>query len=654
MFKKILIANRGEIACRIIATAKRMGIRTVAVYSDADAEALHVRQADEAVRIGPPKAAESYLDIQRIVAACKESGAEAVHPGYGFLSENENFASALEAAGIVFIGPPPAAIASMGDKIAAKKIAQQAGVSTVPGHLDIAADAEKAIAAAREIGYPVMIKAAAGGGGKGMRIAANDAELREGFRLAASEAQSAFGDGRVFIEKYIASPRHIEIQIVADAYGNVIHLGERECSVQRRHQKVLEEAPSPFLDDKTRAAMGAQAIALAKAAGYCSAGTVEFIVDQKRKFYFLEMNTRLQVEHPVTELVTGYDLVEMMIRIAAGEKLGIAQKDVRLTGSAVEARIYAEDPRRNYLPSIGRIARYLPPTGDGIRIDSGIEEGAEISIYYDPMIAKLVANGDNREQAIARLSTALDGFVIRGLSHNIGLLAAAIARPKFRAGTLSTDFLAEEFPGGFKGETLPPEIGAQAVAVAAAAQRIAAERDAAIAGAVIPERWVVVQDESRYPVRISRGNESIIVAGYTASQNVMTKWQPGDALFHGTVDGVATIFQIERSGIGWRLERGGAVLDLKVLPPAAADALARMPAKQPPDLSRQLVSPMPGLLVSLAVAEGQEIKAGEELAVIEAMKMENVLRAERDGTIKKLRVQPGDSLMVDQIILEFA
>jgi propionyl-CoA carboxylase alpha chain len=654
MFKKILIANRGEIACRIIATAKRMGIRTVAVYSDADAEALHVRQADEAVRIGPPKAAESYLDIARIVDACKATGAEAVHPGYGFLSENEDFASALEAASIVFIGPPPAAIAAMGDKIAAKKIAQQAGVSTVPGDLDTAADAETAIAAAREIGYPVMIKAAAGGGGKGMRVAASDAELREGFRLAASEAQSAFGDGRVFIEKYIAAPRHIEIQIIADAHGNAIHLGERECSVQRRHQKVLEEAPSPFLDDKTRAAMGTQAVALAKAAGYRSAGTVEFIVDQKRKFYFLEMNTRLQVEHPVTELVTGYDLVELMIRIAAGEKLGIAQKDVRLTGSAIEARVYAEDPRRNYLPSIGRIARYLPPAGDGIRIDSGVEEGAEISIYYDPMIAKLIGYGDTRDQAIARLAAALDSFVIRGVSHNIGLLAAAIARPKFRAGALSTDFLAEEFPGGFKGETLPPEIAAQAVAVAGAAQRIAAERDAAIAGADIPERWVIAQGESRYPARLSRRNESIIVAGYTASQTVTTTWQPGDALFRGTVDGVATIFQIERSGIGWRLERGGALLDLKVLPPAAADALARMPAKQPPDLSRQLVSPMPGLLVSLAVIEGQEIKAGEELAVIEAMKMENVLRAERDGTIKKLCAQPGDSLMVDQIILEFA
>ncbi|HXR87630.1 MAG TPA: acetyl/propionyl/methylcrotonyl-CoA carboxylase subunit alpha [Stellaceae bacterium] len=656
MFKKILIANRGEIACRIMATAKRMGLKTVAVYSDADSEALHVRLADEAVRIGPAKASESYLNIPRIVATCKETGAEAVHPGYGFLSENEDFAAAVEAAGIVFIGPPPAAIASLGDKIAAKKIAQQAGVSTVPGNLDTADHVEKAMAAAREIGYPVMIKAAAGGGGKGMRIAQSDAELREGFRLAASEAQSAFGDDRVFIEKYIASPRHIEIQILADAHGNAIHFGERECSIQRRHQKVIEEAPSPFLDEKTRAAMGAQAVALAKAAGYRSAGTVEFIVDQKRKFYFLEMNTRLQVEHPATELVTGYDLVELMIRIAAGEKLRVTQKDVKLSGSALEARLYAEDPRRNFMPSIGRLTRYRPPRGDGIRIDSGVEEGAEISIYYDPMIAKLIGSGATREEAAARLAGALDAFVIRGVSHNIGFLSAIIGRPKFREGKLSTDFIVEEFPGGFKGEALPPEIAAQAVAVAAAAQRIASERDAAIAGAAIPEAWVIVQGEARSRVRLARRNESIIVTGYTANQEMETKtgWQPGDPLFQGTINGRATLFQIERAGIGWRLERGGAVLELKVLPPAAAEALARMPPKAAADLSRHLVSPMPGLLVSLAVAEGQEVKAGEELAVIEAMKMENVLRAERDGTIKKLCARPGDSLAVDQIILEFA
>ncbi|HEY3919515.1 MAG TPA: acetyl-CoA carboxylase biotin carboxylase subunit [Stellaceae bacterium] len=654
MFKKILIANRGEIACRIIATARRMGVRTVAVYSDADAEALHVRQADEAVRIGPPKAAESYLGIARIVAACQERGVEAVHPGYGFLSENAAFARALEAAGIVFIGPPPAAIAALGDKIAAKRIAQQAGVSTVPGRLDTAADADQAVAAAHAIGYPVMIKAAAGGGGKGMRIAASDAELRDGFRLAASEAQSAFGDARVFIEKYIAAPRHIEIQIIADAHGDAVHLGERECSIQRRHQKVIEEAPSPILDEKTRAAMGAQAVALAKAAGYRSAGTVEFIVDQKRNFYFLEINTRLQVEHPVTELVTGLDLVELMIRIAAGEKLGIAQKDVKLVGSAIEARIYAEDPRRNYLPSVGRITRYQPPAGDGIRIDTGVEEGAEISIYYDPMIAKLIAAGATRDEAIARLTGALDAFVIRGLAHNIGLLSAIIAKPAFHGGALSTDFLAKEFPGGFKSALPTTKVLSQALAVAGTLQRIAAERDAAIAGAPVPEGWIVVRPGAQHPVRITRRNAIVIVAGAKSRYQVVTTWQPGDVLFRGTVDGQPAIFQVERRGIGWRLEHGGAVLDLSVLPPAAAEVLSRMPPKPPPDLSRQLLSPMPGLLISVAVAEGQEVKAGEELAVIEAMKMENVLRAERDGTIKKLCVQAGDSLAVDQIILEFA
>ena len=654
MFKKILIANRGEIACRIIATAKRMGIKTVAVYSDADAEALHVRQADEAVRIGPPKAAESYLDIPRIVAACKDTRAEAVHPGYGFLSENEDFAAAIEAAGIIFIGPPPAAIAALGDKIAAKKIAQQAGVSTVPGHLDTAADADKAVAAARAIGYPVMIKAAAGGGGKGMRVAAGDAALREGFRLAASEAQSAFGDARVFIEKYIAAPRHIEIQIIADTHGNAIYLGERECSIQRRHQKVIEEAPSPFIDDETRAAMGAQAVALAKAAGYRSAGTVEFIVDRKRNFYFLEMNTRLQVEHPVTEYVTGLDLVELMIRIAAGEKLGIAQKDVKLAGAAIEARIYAEDPLRNYLPSVGRIIRYQPPEGDGIRIDTGVEEGAEISIYYDPMIAKLVAGGTTRAEATARLSAALDAFVIRGLSHNIGLLSAIIARPKFHAGALSTDFLAEEFPGGFKGAMPTSEVLSQALAIAGTLHRIVAERDAAIAGAAVPENWVVVRPGAHHPVSITRRDATVIVAGAKARYRVVTTWQPGDLLFRGTINGQPAVFQVERRGISWRLERGGAALDFSVLPPAAAEVLSRMPSKPAPDLSRQLLSPMPGLLISVAVTEGQEVKAGEELAVIEAMKMENVLRAERDGTVKKLCAHAGDSLAVDQIILEFA
>jgi propionyl-CoA carboxylase alpha chain len=631
-----------------------MGIATVAVYSDADADALHVREADEAVRIGPPASAESYLNIARIVAAAQETGAEAVHPGYGFLSENSSFAEALEAAGIVFIGPPVKAIADMGDKIAAKKIAEAAGVSTVPGHLGAIPDVDTAVKIAQTIGYPVMIKAAAGGGGKGMRIAANDTDVRDGFRSATSEAQTAFGDGRVFIEKYIEEPRHIEIQVLADAHSNVVYLGERECSIQRRHQKVIEEAPSPFLDEKTRAAMGAQAVALTKSAGYRSAGTVEFIVDRKRRFYFLEMNTRLQVEHPVTEFITGFDLVELMIRVAAGEKLNFTQKDVRLTGSAIEARIYAEDPRRNFLPSIGRITRYLPPSGKNIRVDTGVSEGAEISIYYDPMIAKLVTYGDTRDKAIARMEEALDAFTICGLSHNIGFLAAVIRRERFRKGEISTDFIAQEFPEGFKNEPLSPEQGAQAIAVAAAAQRILAEGDARIAGGALPDRWVIVQGDSRYPARITRRNEIIIIAGYTATQEVTTSWLPGQALFHGTIDGVATVFQIERNGIGWRLTRGASVVDLKVLPPLAADALLRMPEKPKPDLSHQLFSPMPGLLVSIAVEEGQDVTVGEELAVIEAMKMENVLRAERDGTIKKLFAKAGDSLAVDQIILEYA
>ena len=654
MFEKILIANRGEIACRIMRTAKRMSIKTVAVFSDADADALHVREADEAIRIGLPPSAESYLNIARIVAACRESGAEAVHPGYGFLSENPDFPVALEAAGITFIGPPAAAIDAMGDKIAAKKLAEAAGVSIVPGHLEAIADADAAVTIARGIGYPVMIKAAAGGGGKGMRIAVNDAALREGFRLAKSEARSAFGDDRVFLEKYVEAPRHIEIQVLADAHGNVVHLGERECSIQRRHQKVIEEAPSPFLDEPTRQQMGTHAVALAKAAGYRSAGTVEFVVDRNRNFYFLEMNTRLQVEHPVTELVTGLDLVELMIRIAAGETLPFAQKDIKLSGVAIEARVYAEDPRRGFLPSTGRVISYRPPSGDGIRIDTGIDEGAEISIFYDPMIAKLVTYGATREAATRLLADALDAFVIRGPSHNLGFLAAVIARERFRHGNLSTDFIAQEFPDGFAGAALSADKAAQALAMAGAAQLILAERDAAIAGATVPEDWVIVQNGSRHPVKIARRNETITIGLYTASREVTTSWQPGDTIFRATIDGVPVIFQIERRGIGWRLIHGGAELEIKVLPAPAAAALARMPEKPKPDLSRHLLSPMPGLLVSIAVGEGQEVKAGEELAVVEAMKMENVLRAERDGKIKKLYAKPGDSLAVDQVILEFA
>ncbi len=660
MFKKILIANRGEIACRVMRTAKRMGIKTVAVYSDADADALHVREADESVRIGPPPARESYLEIERIVEACRTTGAEAVHPGYGFLSENSAFAEALSKAGIVFIGPERRAIAAMGDKIQSKKLARDAGVSTVPGHLDVIPDAQTAVKIAHDVGYPVMLKASAGGGGKGMRIARSDAEVRDGFRSATNEARSSFGDERVFIEKYIEEPRHIEIQVLGDAHGHVIHLGERECSIQRRHQKVIEEAPSPFLDAKTRAAMGAQAVALAKAVDYRSAGTVEFIVDKHRNFYFLEMNTRLQVEHPVTELVTGLDLVEWMIRIAAGETLPYRQEDIRLDGSAIEARIYAEDPFRNFLPSIGRLVRYLPPDGEGIRVDTGVFEGAEISVYYDPMIAKLVGYGGSRPEAIDRLGGALDAFVIRGLSHNIPFLAALLKKERFSEGRLSTNFIAEEFPGGFAGIELSAIAVEEAIAIAGAVQQINAEREAAISGQLagrgrpVTHDWVVAIGEARNAIATRREGDAIIIEQESRRRGVATDWRPGMPLFRGTIDGAPVIAQIDRDGIGFRLTRGGATLAIKVLPPRAAELLAQMPAKQAPDLSRYLLSPMPGLLVSLAVGEGQEVKVGEELAVVEAMKMENVLRAERDGKVKAIRAKAGDSLAVDQVILEFA
>jgi propionyl-CoA carboxylase alpha chain len=661
MFKKILIANRGEIACRVMRTARRLGIATVAVYSDADADALHAREADEAIRIGPPPSAESYLKIDAILDACRKSGAEAVHPGYGFLSEKAAFAEALARAGIQFIGPETRAIAAMGDKIQSKKLARDAGVSTVPGHLDVIPNAEAAVRIARDIGYPVMIKASAGGGGKGMRIARSDAEARDGFRSASNEARSSFGDDRVFIEKYVEEPRHIEIQVLGDAHGHVIHLGERECSIQRRHQKVIEEAPSPFLDAKTRASMGAQAVALAKAVDYRSAGTVEFIVDKHRNFYFLEMNTRLQVEHPVTEMVTGLDLVEWMIRIAAGEKLTVKQSQVRLDGSAIEARIYAEDPLRNFLPSIGRLVRYAPPQGDGIRVDTGVFEGAEISVYYDPMIAKLVAYGASRGEAIRRIGRALDSFYIRGVSHNVAFVAAVLAKPRFAEGRLTTNFIAEEFPGGFTGSEAAPEAAQDAIAVAAAAQRITAESEARISGQlpghnrVAPEGWVVCLGEERHQVRALREGEAIVVEGPDGRRRaIVTSWQPGQPLFQGTLQGQPLVFQLDRDGVGFRLTRGGASLGLKVLTPLAAELLSQMPAKQPPDLSRYLLSPMPGLLVSLAVGDGQDVKAGEELAVVEAMKMENVLRAERDGKVKTVRAKAGDSLAVDQVILEFA
>ncbi len=660
MFPKLLIANRGEIACRVIRTARAMGIKTVAVYSEADADAKHVRDADEAVPIGPPAAAHSYLVIDRIVEACRKTGAEAVHPGYGFLSENRAFAAALKKAGVVFIGPPADAIAAMGDKIESKKLAQKAKVNVVPGHLGVIKDDREAVKIARAIGYPVMIKASAGGGGKGMRIARNDQEVRDGFRAAGSEARSSFGDDRVFIEKFIEDPRHIEIQVLGDSHGNIVYLGERECSIQRRHQKVIEEAPSSFLDDRTRAAMGRQAVALAAAVGYQSAGTVEFIVDARKHFYFLEMNTRLQVEHPVTELVTGLDLVEQMIRIAAGEKLSIRQKDVKPEGWAVEARVYAEDPERGFLPSTGRLVRYREPSAAGsVRIDSGVYEGAEISMFYDPMIAKVIGSGTDRREAIAALSDALDGFYIRGVAHNTRFLSALLRHPRFVAGSLSTAFIAEEFPDGFRGDIADPKTLGLLTAVAAVVHHLHQERDAGISGRLHAAQsrsgseWVMLHNGTarRVTVALTAGGFAVIEGD--SSHELIGGWRIGEPLYQGEVNGRAVTVQIERRGVGYRLAHGSAQIDLLVLSPHAADLAALMPVKKPPDLSRYLLSPMPGLLVSLAVVAGQDVKVGQELCVVEAMKMENLLRAERDGRVSVLHAKPGDSLAVDQAILEF-
>ncbi len=650
LFDKILIANRGEIACRVIRTCKRLGIKTVAVYSEADADALHVREADEAVLIGPPPSAQSYLLIDKIVEACKATGAQAVHPGYGFLSEKEAFQKALAEAGIAFIGPDAHAIYAMGDKIESKKLAQAAGVSTVPGYLAAIPNADEAVKIAQKIGYPVMIKASAGGGGKGMRIAYNDAEAHEGFGSATNEAKASFADDRVFIEKYIEEPRHIEIQLIADGHGNCIYLWERECSIQRRHQKVIEEAPSPFLDAKTRKAMGEQAVALAKAVKYKSAGTVEFIVDKNRKFYFLEMNTRLQVEHPVTELITGLDLVELMIRVAAGGKLPFQQKDVKLQGWAVEARLYAEDPFRSFLPSTGRLVKYREPeAGPDVRVDTGVYEGGEISMFYDPMIAKLCTHGTTRDEAIDRMRRALDEFYVRGVSHNVPFLAALMAHPRFRAGKLTTNFIAEEFKGGFTAEHLPPKDPAVLAAVAAVVDRIHAHR----AGAPQSER-VVMLNRTAMPVSVSGGGIEFAVDIDARRIEIESDWAPGEPLMRAKVDQHPVVAQIDTLGSGWRLTHEGGQADVLVLTPRQAELYALMPVKAAPDTSKFLLSPMPGLLASVAVSEGQEIKAGEALAVVEAMKMENVLRATRDGTVKTLHAKAGDSLRVDQKIIEFA
>ena len=672
MFKKILIANRGEIACRVIKTARRMGIRTVAVYSDADRDALHVEMADEAVHIGPPAAAESYLVIEKIVAACKQTGAEAVHPGYGFLSEREAFPRALAAASIVFIGPNPGAIAAMGDKIESKKAAARAKVSTVPGHLGEISDAKHAVRIAAEVGYPVMIKASAGGGGKGMRIAYNAKECEEGFGLARSEAKASFGDDRIFIEKFIENPRHIEIQVLGDKHGNVLYLGERECSIQRRNQKVIEEAPSPLLDEKTRRAMGEQAVALSKAVGYDSAGTVEFVAGQDRSFFFLEMNTRLQVEHPVTEMITGIDLVEQMIRVAAGEKLPFRQADIKLNGWAVESRIYAEDPYRNFLPSIGRLTRYRPPAegafGTGtVRNDTGVFEGGEISMYYDPMIAKLVTHAPTRLEAIDLQAQALDAFTIDGIQHNIPFLTSLMQHPRWRSGKISTGFIKEEFPGGFKPRAVAGDDLETLVAVAASIDHLGNIRRRAISHQM---GGPAVRFAVHRVVAVNGQSRSVQVEGHIGSPTVVTMlnksgaaqkkltlvsaYWPGEPLWQGTVDGRTISVQVRPLLNGVELAYRGIAAKAYVYTAREAELAALMPVKAAADMSKFLLCPMPGLVKALHVAEGADVKAGDPLAVVEAMKMENVLRAERDGVVKSIKAKAGESLAVDAVIMEFA
>jgi propionyl-CoA carboxylase alpha chain len=660
LFQKILIANRGEIACRVMRTCQRLGIQTVAVYSEADAEAPHVRMADEAVCLGPPPAAKSYLAIEKIVDAARRTGAQAVHPGYGFLAENPEFAAALEAAGIVFIGPPAPAISLMGDKIAAKRLAEEAGVSTIPGHADAIADPEHAARVAAMIGYPVMIKAAAGGGGKGMRVALDERDLADGVARAQSEARSSFGDDRMFLEKYIREPRHIEIQILADRHGNVVSLGERECSIQRRHQKVIEEAPSPLLDDATREAMGEQAKALARAVDYHSAGTVEFIADAERNFYFLEMNTRLQVEHPVTELITGLDLVEQMIRIAAGEPLAFNQAEVACTGWAVEARVYAEDPARGFLPSIGRLIYYIEPEGPGIRVDSGVVEGTEVSMFYDPLIAKVCAHGADRAEAIARLGDALDGFAIRGPSHNIAFLTAIMNHRRFKAGALSTDFIAAEFGDRFEGLAPSGATRAALAAVAVGLRRIEMARAAEISGRLpnwtprMPDQWVVRLGDENLAVRTEVNGDELAVEVEGTRLKMALDWQPGRLLARVRFGRRAATVQVDPCSEGYRLSHGGVRVQALVRTREAAEYAARIPQKAPPDTSKFVLSPMPGLIVSIAVDRGEPVKAGQELLILEAMKMENVLRAERDGVVEEVRVTPGASVAADEVLIAFA
>jgi propionyl-CoA carboxylase alpha chain len=666
MFDKILIANRGEIACRVIKTARKMGIKTVAVYSDADRNALHVKMADEAVHIGPPPANQSYIVIDKIMEAVRKTGAQAVHPGYGFLSERRDFAAALEAEGVVFVGPPSPAIEAMGDKITSKKIAQAAGVSTVPGYMGLIADADEAVKISGEIGYPVMIKASAGGGGKGMRIAWNDAEAREGFQSSKNEAAASFGDDRIFIEKFVTQPRHIEIQVLADKHGNCVYLHERECSIQRRNQKVIEEAPSPFLDEATRKAMGEQACALAKAVGYTSAGTVEFIVDGNRNFYFLEMNTRLQVEHPVTELITGVDLVEQMIRVANGEPLPFKQEDLKINGWAMESRLYAEDPYRNFLPSIGRLTRYRPPVegttprGGIVRNDTGVFEGGEISMYYDPMIAKLCTWGETRGAAIEEMRLALDTFEVEGIGHNLPFVGAVMDHPRFVSGNITTAFIAEEYPEGFQGATLDAATLRRVAAAAAAMNRVAEIRRTRISGTMdnhqrrVGDDWVVTVQGEVLPLAIAADKAgSTVTFADGAVCRVESDWTPGQALARLMIDGAPLVMKVGKISGGFRLRLRGADLKVHVRTPRQHELALLMPEKLPPDTSRFLLCPMPGLIVKIAVEEGEEVQEGQALATVEAMKMENILKAERRGVVKKISATAGASLRVDDVIMEF-
>ncbi|MDE0751697.1 MAG: acetyl/propionyl/methylcrotonyl-CoA carboxylase subunit alpha [Planktomarina sp.] len=664
MFDKILIANRGEIACRVIKTAKAMGIKTVAIYSDADEHALHVQMADEAVHIGPSPANQSYIVIEKVMQAVRQTGAQAVHPGYGFLSENRLFAEALEAEDVVFIGPPAHAIESMGDKITSKKLAQEAGVNTVPGYMGVISDAAEAVHISNEVGYPVMLKASAGGGGKGMRIAWNDAEAREGFQSSKNEAANSFGDDRIFIEKFVTQPRHIEIQVLADSHGNCIYLNERECSIQRRNQKVIEEAPSPFLTPEVRKSMGEQSCALAQAVGYTSAGTVEFIVDSDQNFFFLEMNTRLQVEHPVTELITGVDLVEQMIRVANGEILSLKQDEVKINGWAMESRLYAEDPYRGFLPSIGRLTRYRPPaeTHSGtavVRNDTGVFEGGEISIFYDPMIAKLCTWAPNRAGAIAEMRNALDAFEVEGIGHNIPFLSAVMDHPKFCVGNITTAFIEEEYPDGFVGVDLPIETLKTVAACAAAMYRLGEIRRTRVSGRMdnherrVRDDWVVSLQGHDFPVDIAADPNGSTVRFETGSHRVASDWTPGKSMAVMNVDGIDIALKVEKCTSGFRIRFRGADMRVMVRSPRQAELAKLMIEKTLPDTSKLLLCPMPGLIVKVEVSVGDEVQEGQSLCTVEAMKMENILRAERKSIVSRVYATAGDSLAVDAIIMEF-